>query len=121
MLPILALLFAPAVEAQNACPMGAAWGAKPSSADIRNVLSRSRGSLTWNNVPVSDEALRQYLRNAARISPLPEMVVDTTGLSCAERQRIATEVEAAYPCTPDFCRAYDVVRQPLAPAPPRRR
>jgi hypothetical protein len=120
MLPVLALLFAPAVEVRNGCALGTAWGAKPSSAHIRNILSRPGDSLTWNNVPVSEQILRQYLRNAARISPLPEMVIDTTGMACAEQQRIAAEVEAAYPCEPDFCRAYDVVRPPLAPAPPRR-
>lgn len=120
MLPIFALFFALPVEAQNACPLGLAWGTNPSSANIRNVLRGSRGSLTWNHVPVSEEVLRQYLSNAARISPLPEMVIDTTGMSCAERQRIAADVESAYPCTPGFCRAYDVVRQPLAPPPSRR-
>ncbi|MCX8476395.1 MAG: hypothetical protein MT490_11425 [Sphingomonas sp.] len=117
MLPLLALLLTPAVADNAPCPLGAGWATQPSSTGIRNILSMDRGGLTWNHVPISNEILRQYLRNAARISPRPEMVIDTTGMACAEQQRLAGEIEAAAACTPDICRAYDVVRGPLPPAP----
>jgi len=118
MLIAFALLLAPAGGATAACPFGPNWGTGPLAMRTKNVVRREDGALVFNGALVSDDVLRQYFHGMTRTSPRPGLVVDTTDMSCADKQRILAHAAAAGGCTPETCSAYPMGHRTPPPALP---
>jgi hypothetical protein len=117
MLIAFALLLAPVGGAPAACSFGPGWGTGPLAMRTKNFIRRQDGVMVFNGALVSDDVLRQYFRSMARTSPRPWLVVDTTDMGCADKQRILAHAEAAGGCTPEVCSAYPMGRRIPPPAP----
>jgi hypothetical protein len=97
----LALLSMLSPQQPAACPLGPRWGTEPATSNrsvangvVGNRLSMVDGPLTWNGSPVTDKLVARYLGQVARLSPPPGLTIDTTGMPCAERRRLAAMADA---------------------------
>lgn len=111
-LPVLAvLLFTVAACAREnsseACvPVLAGW-ATPQTGQrpylIPNLVRVTDNQIKWNGVQVNEPILGAYLRESARMNPMPFVVFDPETGDCAFARRVRDIIDRSYPCSDGAC------------------
>jgi hypothetical protein len=68
-----------------------------------NTVTLRGRDLRWNGTIVDERRLPELLRSAAKLSPLPPLVLKSDYQDCALAHRIERMIKASYPCSDGRC------------------
>jgi hypothetical protein len=68
-----------------------------------NVVSVRGRELRWNGAKVSEKQLASYLHRAAKLNPVPPVLVTFDYRDCTFARHIEAWVKASYPCLHGRC------------------
>jgi hypothetical protein len=110
LLSVTIIVFAVAVSSASAAskciPTLPAWVSPFEKAGLQPdpaVVSLRGRELRWNGKKIDEKRLFAYLRIAAKLNPVPSVVLKSDYRDCAFAHHVERLLRTAYPCRGDFC------------------
>jgi hypothetical protein len=108
LIALMAFLFTdPASAAAGRCvPTLPAWVSplEQSGLQLRpNTVGLRGRELRWNGMTIDEKQLSAHLRSAAKLNPLPPLVMRSDYNDCAFAHRVERLLKASYPCSGGRC------------------
>lgn len=111
-LAIIVVLLTPlgcSKDAQASCPaVLPGWatpaGGRPAHVSVvKNSITMDEGKSRWNGVPVDEGKVATYVKLAAKMTPLPFLVLDPQDSNCDDATRLRDLIDQNYPCRDGAC------------------
>jgi len=107
---LLILAFPGAASAAGAAsqcvPILPRWGSPYEKIGLQlrpNIVTLRGRALRWNGAIVNEMRLSRLLRSAAKLNPLPPLVLKSDYQDCAFAHPIGRLIKASYPCSGGRC------------------